>query len=145
MILSLNIQRWVKPANFGVVKMKISHTVVSSAGQCSYIRMIDEDQNVHCACMMGKSRIVPNRPVTIHRIELTAAVVSVKVSTFLKQELDFERVFWMDSQFVLGYLHNDAHRLHIFVANMVQQIRDRREPEQRRYVKLSKIMPMIVR
>ena len=31
---------------------------------------------------MGRARVVPLRPMTIPRLELTAALMSVKVSTF---------------------------------------------------------------
>ena len=39
-------------------------------------------------------------------------------------------VFWSDSKVVLGYIHNDSRRFHIFVANRVQQIRESTNPNQ---------------
>ena len=58
--------------------------------------------------------------MTIPRLELTAALVAVKVSKFLNKELKLESVknfYWSDSQVALGYIANDTRRFHIFVAN----------------------------
>ena len=71
--------------------------------------------------------------VTVPHRELTAAVVSVRVSNMLSQELQYERVeeiFWTDSKVALGYIKNDLKRFHVFVANRVQQIRDQTSPSQ---------------
>ena len=76
-------------------------------------------------------------PITIPRLELAAALVSVRVSDTLSKELrydEIEEVFWTDSKVVQAYIHNDARRFHTFVANRVQQIRDRTVPEQWNYV-----------
>lgn len=70
--------------------------------------------------------------VIIPRLELTAAVVSVRVSHMLRQELQYERVeemFWTDSKVVLGYIKNDSKRFHVFVANRIQQIRDHKSAD----------------
>lgn len=86
---------------------------------------------------MGKSRVSPLKPVTIPRLEISAALVSVKVSSMLHDELNYDNivnVFWPDSKVVLGYICNDARRFHIFVANRVQQIRDSSSPDQWKYV-----------
>jgi hypothetical protein len=86
---------------------------------------------------MGKARVSPLKSVTIPRLELTAALVSVKVSNLLRQDLNYEGmvdIFWTDSKVVLGYINNDAKRFHIFVANRVQQIRECTNPNQWRYI-----------
>ena len=72
---------------------------------------------------MGKSRVAPLKPVTVPRLELTAATVSVKVGKMLERELDYPDVkstYWTDSKVVLGYINYEARRFHIFVANRVQ-------------------------
>ena len=54
-----------------------------------------------------------------------AALISVKVSTMLHKELDFDKIagiYWTDSKVVLGYISNEALRFHIFIDNRVQQI-----------------------
>jgi len=105
-------------------------------GQCSYIRLVNED-SVHCALLIGKARVAPLTVVTIPRLELTAAVLSVKMSEFLKREIHLpvsREYFWTDSRVVLGYIANEARRFHVFVANRVQMIRQSTEPSQWFYV-----------
>ena len=81
---------------------------------------------------------MPLRQVSIPRLELTAAVLSVKMSSpFLRNELKYDNIaeyFWSDSKVVLGYIANEARRFHVFVGNRVQQIRDVTEVDQWNYV-----------
>ena len=75
---------------------------------------------------MAKSRIAPLKPVTIPRLELTAALVSVKISAILQRELEYEEItetFWTDSKVVIGYISNDARRFHVFVAKSPKEPR----------------------
>ena len=86
---------------------------------------------------MAKSRVAPLKPVTIPRLELTAALVSVRVNSLLQCELEYAEathVFWTDSRVVLGYISNESKRFHVFVANRVQQIRESTSPSQWNYV-----------
>ena len=97
----------------------------SGYGQCSYLRVKDEDGNVNVSLVMGKSRVAPLKITTIPRLELTAAVVSAKVGVMLQEELNYanlKQFFWTDSKVVLGYINNDAKRFHTFVANRDNQI-----------------------
>ena len=137
----LKIQRCLKPAGFGeVVTAELHHfsdASTSGYGQCTYLRLLNRDSKVHCSLIIGKSRVAPLKHVTIPRLELVAALVSVKISALLQRELEYENVtewFWSDSKIVLGYIANNARRFHVFVANRVQQIRDHTDPSQWRYV-----------
>ena len=137
----LRVARCHKPQDFDEVKNvelhHLSDACQNGYGQCSYIRLVDEKNRVHCCLVMGKSRVTPLKPVTIPRLELTAAVVSSKISCMPWKELDYARmkeVFWTDSKTVLGYINNDARRFHVFVGNRVQEIRERTSPNQWHYV-----------
>ena len=141
LLQTLKIQRCYKPDKFGVVQRTELHHFSDAStdgyGQCSYLRLVDDQQRVHCSLVMGKARVAPLKTVTIPRLELTAALVSVKVSALLQRELDLSNVtevFWTDSSVVLGYISNDSRRFHVFVANRVQQIRDHTEPSQWKHV-----------
>jgi hypothetical protein len=75
--------------------------------------------------------------ITIPRLELSAALVAVKVSTMLNIELSYENivnVFWTDSKVVLGYISNDSRRFQVFVANRVKQKRNATSPQQWNHV-----------
>ena len=109
-------------------------------GQCSYLRVRDENENVNVTLVMGKSRVAPSKIVTVPRLELTAAVVSAKVGAMLKEELNYanlKQYFWTDSKVVLGYINNEAKRFHTFVANRVQTIRSSSDPKEWRYIDTS--------
>ncbi|XP_078020591.1 uncharacterized protein LOC144459801 [Epinephelus lanceolatus] len=138
---NVTIPRTYSPAGFGkVLKAELHHFSDASTkgyGQCSYLRLQNEDGDVHCALVVGKSRVSPTKLTTIPRLELTAAVVSVKTSNLLKEEFgstDTEEFFWTDSKVVLGYIKNEARRFHTFVANRVQKIQLGSAPQQWRYV-----------
>nr|XP_046230542.1 uncharacterized protein LOC124051127 [Scatophagus argus] len=136
----IEIPRCFIPENLGTIKKielhHFSDASNSGYGQCSYIRIVADEQ-VHCALVMGKARVAPMRVVSIPRLELTAATVSAAVSSTLREELKLEidqEFFWTDSQVVLGYIKNEARRFHVFVANRVQKIRDTTDPSQWFYV-----------
>ena len=64
--------------------------------------------------------------VSIPRLELTAATLSVKISMMLKEELDIHIIsdsFWTDSLGVLGYINmnlGDLKFLLLIVCNLSQ-------------------------
>ena len=137
----LKIPRCYKPEDFGDIKaIELHHFSDASQagyGQCSYLRLLNGSNQTHCSLVMGKARVAPLKPVTIRRLELTVAVVSVRVSQWLVPELDYEEVtelFWTDSKVVMGYISNVTRRFHIFVANRVQQIHEHTKPQQWQYI-----------
>jgi len=139
---NLKIDRCYKPRNFrDIVSAELHHFSDASTegyGQCSYLRLVDSDGHVHCSLVMAKSRVAPLKHVTVPRLELTAAVLSVRISVLLRKQLkydDIKETFWSDSQVVLGYINNDAKKFHVFVANRVQQIRDITEPDQWKHIR----------
>ena len=95
-------------------------------GHCSYLRVIDTNDNIMCSLVMAKSRVTPVKDVSIPRLVLAAAVLSCKVSKLLNAKLcidDLRNIYWCDSQIVLAYISNEAKRFHVYVANRVQAIR----------------------
>ena len=75
------------------------------------MRMVNETGRVHCSLLLGKSRVVPKKFISMPRLELNAAVLSVKIACLLKKDLKLEKIkewFWKDSR-----LHRRLHhRLH---------------------------------
>ena len=82
---------------------------------------------------------MPLKQVTIPRLELSAAVVSVQLDKVLKRELDLPLTeksdFWTDSTSVLSYVRNETKRFHTFVANRIAIIRGGSDPDQCRHVR----------
>ena len=138
---SIELDRCFKPDDFGDVNSITLHHFSDASktgiGQCSYIRLVDCDGRVHCSLVMGRSRVSPAKPMTVPRLELTAAAASVKIGQVVERELDYSSVdsyFWTDSIVVLGYIRNEARRFHTFVANRVQLIHDHSSVSSWRYV-----------
>ena len=92
----LKIPRCFIPNGFGepssIELHHFSDASVDGYGQCSYLRLVNKSNQVHCSLAMGKSRVTPLKNVTVPRLELTAALVSTKVSSVLRQELDYKNV-----------------------------------------------------
>lgn len=131
-LAGLNIPRCYKPTKFGALTdVQLHHfsdACQDGYGQCSYLRLVDDQSNVATSLVMAKARVAPLKAITIPRLELTAAVTSVKIGELLNSELEYgeiKNVYWTDSQVVLGYIANQTRRFHIYVANRVQQIHDR--------------------
>ena len=87
---------------------------------------------------MGKTCVTPKKTVSILRLELAAATISVKIGDMLKNELEYEDIedyYWTDSKVVLGFKSNESRRFHIYVANRVQLVHKHTTPSQCHYVK----------
>ena len=69
-------------------------------GQCSYLRVEDELGKVNVSFVIAKARVTPKKTVSIPRLELAAATISVKTGDMLKNELEYEDIedhYWTDS------------------------------------------------
>ena len=89
-------------------------------GQCSYIRLVNDEGKIHCSLLVGKYRVTPKKFLSNPRLELTAAVLSVKVTCLIRKELNLRNIakrFWTDSQVVLVYIRSNTKRFKVFVAN----------------------------
>ena len=79
----LSLDRCIRPREF-CVKVAQLHcfTDASSSdyGAVVYARLIDDKGALHCSFIMGKFRVTPLKPVTVSRLELTAAVVGLKMT-----------------------------------------------------------------
>ena len=87
--------------------------------------------------MFAKSRVAPVKPVTIPRLELSAAVLGVRIAMMLDRELQYSSIdhfFYTDSKVVLGYICNSTKRFHIFVANRVGFIQAHTSANQWRHI-----------
>ncbi|KAK0154145.1 hypothetical protein N1851_003769 [Merluccius polli] len=107
-VAEFKIDRCIKPKDFSnPVTAQLHHFSDASEvgyGTVSYLRL-EKNSKVHVAFMMGKARVVPLKQTTIPRLELTAAVLAVRVDSMLQKELQLKlekSVFWTDSTTVCG-------------------------------------------
>ena len=120
----LQISRCFEPKTLSGKKNCELHSFADAStsgyGQCSYLRVKDENENVHVSLVIGKSSVALTKITMIPRLELTTAVVSAKFAVMVQEELNYpnlKQYFWTDSKVVLGYINNDAKGFHTFVAN----------------------------
>ena len=110
LLKSILIDRCLKPSRGSedIAEVNLYHFSDLSElgyGQCSYIRLVTRDKKIHCCLQIGKARVSPKKLVSMPRMELTPAVLSVRVSNQLKRELSLNvdrEIFWTDSQAALG-------------------------------------------
>ena len=105
-------------------------------GSASYVRTEFTDGSVICSLVFGKSRTSPLRKITIPRLELQAAVLSVRISELILREIqiDFSKIYyWTDSEVVLKYILNEEKRFTVYVGNRVAEIREKTKIDQWRY------------
>ena len=87
-------------------------TTVGYGAVCC-IPTIGADQTTNCTFFMGKSRVSPEKPASVPRLDLTAATIAVKLSTFVCNQLEFEfdhLYYWTDAMVALLYIDNTAFR-----------------------------------
>ena len=129
--------RCVKPAGFDFISSSQLHHFSDASeagfGSVSYPYLVNGQGAVHCSFLCAKSRVAPPKTITIPRLELSAAAISVKQDKVLKRELEIpissQSVFWTDSTAVLRYVKNETRRYHTFLANRVALIRDGSETQ----------------
>ena len=144
----LKINRRFKPSKFGkVIDCSLHHFSDASQNgyeQVSYLRPVDQKGMIHCGLVMTKLRVTPIEFVSIPRLELAIAALSIKVSMMLRKELTIhskiKEYFWTDSQVVLSYINSNSKRFNLFVANRVQLIKENSDVSQWMYIE-SKFNP----
>ncbi len=140
-ITELTVDRCIKLKYFGIpTHLQLYHFSDASEygfGTASYLRMENERNHVSIAFILGKARVAPLKQTTIYHLELTAAVLAVRMDKMLRRELQLDlhpSVFWTDSTTVLKYIGNETRRFHMFVANRVAVIRNETDVAQWRHI-----------
>lgn len=109
-------------------------------GATLYLRVESDDGIVTTSVIVSKSKVSPMKIETIPHLELCAALLLAKLTSFAKgaiRHYQFEesQIFlWSDSQIVLYWLNGDPNRWKVFVANRITKILRVTKPNQWRCV-----------
>ena len=109
----------------------------SAYGVVTYLRLVDQNDNVFCRFLYGKARLAPIKTISIPRLELTAAVLAVNIDQMLQRELNlpaWHSVFWTDSTAFLQMIRNTNKRFPVFLANRLTKIEELSTADQWKYV-----------
>ena len=137
----LRVTRCFKPNNFGRVTQYEIHLFSDASlrcyGSCCYLRMINSHGRIHCSFIVGKARVAPIKAVSIPKLKLTAAVVSVRLEQLVRKELcliNCESFFWTDATAVLQITKNASKRFPVFVANRIAIVGEHTSVDQWHFV-----------
>ena len=90
------------------------------------IYLLQECQDQHRTDLIfSKTRLVPNKKITIPRLELLAALIGTRCMKFVENKLKVEicqKHMWLDSQCVLNWIQSER-PLGTFVKNRVKEIK----------------------
>lgn len=79
--------------------------------------MLVNKKQVHILFMLGKARVAPLKQTTIPRLELTAAVLAVRVDRMLRKWLSLQlgqSSFWANGMAILKYNKGEKRQFHTF-------------------------------
>lgn len=86
------IPRCFKQASFDIPLVTEVHHFADASQiayrAVSYLRFVNEAKNVHCSLLKPKSRLAHVKPITVPRLELSAAVLAVRLDRTLREELE---------------------------------------------------------
>lgn len=140
-VKAFEVERCLKPMDFGeTICGQLHHfsdASESGYGTVTYLKIWNNSSLCHVSFVLGKARVAPLKQVTIPRLELTTAVLAVRVDTMLRGEIQIhleKSCFWTDSTSVLRYIKNKNKRFHTFVANRISAIRRASDVTQWRYI-----------
>ena len=89
-----SVERCVKPAGFDLISSSQLHHFSDAFefgfGSVSYLRLVNDQGDVHGSFLCAKSREAPLKTLTIPRLELSAAVISVKQDKVLKRNWRYQ-------------------------------------------------------
>ena len=125
---NFTVPRCIKQKTFGKIREAQLHHFCDASdtgyGMVTYLLMTNDKGQKHVTFLIGKAQVASLKQVTIPRLELTAAVLAVRINTMLRTELRLElrkSMYWTDSTSVLKYIRNDSKRFQTFVANRIRE------------------------
>ena len=90
---------------------------------CVYMRTLNSQGEIHNVLMAAKSKVAPLKQVSLPRLELSAAVLLVKLTSRVREALTLEKIachLWSDSTITLSWIRDHPTAWKTYVANRVE-------------------------
>ncbi len=139
-IASHPINRRLRPLDVPILSHQIhgfSDASANAYGAVVYLCTVYQNADISIVFITSKARVSPVRPVTIPRLELTAAYLLSKLLLTVSTDLNIsihDVYAWTDSTIVLSGVNKSPTNLKVFVANRIASIQDVIPPRQWRHV-----------
>lgn len=128
----------LSPARPNSIQLHVFVDASAEAYATSAYFRIEDENGVDSSMVGAKSRVAPNKPVSIPRLELQGAVLGNRFAESILQShysLPIERtVIWCDSKTVLFWLSSEPRRYSQFVAFRIGEILDSKNNAQWRWI-----------
>ncbi|XP_048002268.1 uncharacterized protein LOC125238846 [Leguminivora glycinivorella] len=103
----------------------------------AYWRVSNDEEETQVSLAIAKSRVCPLKVMTVPRLELTAAVVGVRLAETILREQRYpvtKVTYWTDSMVVLGWVRDDARNYRPYVSHRLAEIAEKTDRDAWRYV-----------
>ncbi|XP_076294560.1 uncharacterized protein LOC143215865 [Lasioglossum baleicum] len=126
-IRRLTLTRWVGQLDpdRGIELHGFADASTHAMGVAIYMRVRNDDDTFRVTLLSAKSRVAPIKPITIPRLELSAALLLAKQVAHIRAALDIETIpthLWTDSSVALAWIRSPPSRWKDFVRNRVADI-----------------------
>lgn len=127
---TLSLPRWIKysAASLECEMHGFADASTLAYGAVVYLRVKAPSGEIFVSFLAAKSKVAPIKPLTIPRLELSAALLLARLMNFVRDALDLPRVSshcWTDSTIVLAWLNKPPSHWKTFIANRVSEIQSR--------------------
>ena len=72
-LVKISLGRCIEPSNswkiINISLHKFSDASEIGYGQCSYVKVVGENENIHCSLVMGKAKVTPKKFVSISKLK----------------------------------------------------------------------------
>ena len=134
--------RWIKTDNFDrIITIQFhnfSDAFETGYGDCSHLRFVDENENIHSSLIIGKQEWL--QKVCIYRQAgnyCCSTISENEMSDLIKKDLElqeFDKHFRTDNRVVWRYIANEARPFKIFVSSRVHMIQENSNIKQWKYI-----------
>ncbi|XP_077280518.1 uncharacterized protein LOC143907549 [Temnothorax americanus] len=90
-----------------------------------YLKVVSASGEITVTLLAGKSKVAPFQPLSVPRLELSAALLLARLIHFIRESFDLARLpyhCWTDAKIVLAWLKQHPSRWKTFIANRVAKI-----------------------